>query len=205
MLDSKHVKLVWAGRPRQITHVVSTDVKDVRRRAFTPTFSISKPLVRRSSIDSSMVLKTKTLSVKKDTSGTIPPPQILHRAHSFREVIVRESPPKKQTTVPLATKLTHEPEIKPILKSGKGSYVLPATEDDSNERSDNDSPKSSAGQDGKFCYKLPEKPSPKLRKTVSFKEDMVSSRTVLSFKRHIRSPMLSIPNGVHGKDGQVFV
>jgi hypothetical protein len=133
----------------------------------------------------------------------VPSPQILHRAHSFRDVIVRDSPSKKQTTVPVATKLLHEPEIKPILKSGKCSYVLPATEDSASERSD--SPKSSIGPDGKFCYKLPDKPSPKLRKTVSFKEDMVSSRTVLSFKRHIRSPMLSLPNRVQGKNGQVFV
>lgn len=202
MLDSKHVKVVWGGQPRQLGHVVSTDS---RRRVYTPSFTVTQPLVRRASLDSSAILRTRTLSVKRESSSIVQSQTNLHRAQSLRDVIVRDSPLRKQPTVPVATKLTHEVDLKPILKSGKGSYALPAADDKSSEESRK---QASVGPDGKFCYKLPDKPATKLRKTVSFKDDMISSRKTSFFKRNFRSPVLSIPKNVlklDRDDGQIFV
>lgn len=197
MLESNHVKLVWAGRPRQITHVITSDV---RRRVYTPSLTFPKPLVRRPSLEATSNAKSRTIPLKRDSSAQIE--HQLYRAHSFRDVIIRDTVPRK-STVPAATKLTHQPEIKPILKRGKGTYVLKAAETKSSEASN---PKPPSGTDGKFCYKLPDKPSVKLRKTVSFKEDRIAS-TRNTYTPHSSSPMLSIPNGVHGEyDGrQIYV
>lgn len=202
MLDSKHVKVVWAGQPRQLAHVVSTDG---RRRVYTPSFSMSQQLSRRPSLDSSTISKNRSLSLKRDTPSSVHSQPMIYRAQSFRDVIVRDSPPRKQTKAPMATKLTHEADIKPILKSGKGSYALPAADDKSSEALSQKTPVES---DGKFCYKLPDKPSVKLRKSVSFKDDMNSSRQTNSFKRHFRSPVLSVPKSglrLHLDEGHIYV
>lgn len=197
MLDSKHVNMAWTGRPRQMSHVVTSDV---RRRVYTPSLTYAKPLVMRPSLEATPISKSRTIPVKRNSSAQME--HQLYRAHSFRDVIVRDSVPRKPT-MPAATKLTHQPEIKPILKRGKGTYILKATETTSSVASNS---KPSSGTDGKFCYKLPERPSVKLRKTVSFKEDRIASARN-TYTRQLSSPMLSIPNGVHDEyDGrQIYV
>lgn len=194
-MDNQHVRVVLAGRPRQTSQTNS----DVRRRVYTPSLTIPRPLIRRPSLDSSAVLKSRPLIVKHDTTvKTDPPP--LFRAHSFRDVIVRDSVPRKQTKVPAATKLTHEPEIKPILKSGKGTYVIQTP-----ELSVQSSPMGFPRHDGRFCYKLPDRPAVKLRKSVSFKEDRLSG-SHKSYHRQYSSPPLSLPTSVHDDtDTQIFV
>lgn len=193
-MDSYQMRVMMGGK-RQTPHMNN----DVRRRVYTPTLTIPRPLIRRPSLDSAAPLRNRQVLGKHDISVKTDPLPQLFRAHSFRDVIVRDSVPRKQTTVPSATKLTHEQEIKPILKVGKGTYVLPTQ-----ESSGQSSPKQSPRIDGRFCYKLPDRPAVKIRKTVSFKEDLLGSRRHMHRMYSSPPPVFSTCVG-RDSDRQVFV
>ncbi|KAH3845165.1 hypothetical protein DPMN_087438 [Dreissena polymorpha] len=123
------------------------------------------------------------------------------------QVITQMSLPRSQTTSSTASHLVHPvTEIRPILKGSRRKQ--------SSESPENTQTVSTAVQahkvrtlDPKFQYRLPDKPdAAKFQKSVSFKEDMFSSKIN---RRHMTSPVLSLPYSVLKADDsdrkQIFV
>ncbi|KAL4238181.1 hypothetical protein ACF0H5_002893 [Mactra antiquata] len=196
-MDAKHVKVAGAGRPRPQSQAGSDT--DSRRRTQTPSMAIPRPLVRRHSTNSSSVNKGKSLSLYSgdDQTKHREMPMYRGRHHDdvkrsdegkrsedakrtsdlrrIDDVKLRESVSRKQTT-PAATKISCEPNIKPILKTGKDVPVSKFSNASIRETMTTAPSAKTApiGTDGKCCYRLPNNPEMKLRKSVSFRDDSFS-------------------------------
>lgn len=186
-MEMKQPSVGQSGKTKQPTII---DV-DTKLRVVTPSLSAHRQNIPCPKIDS-ITIPTRRQSISRiNDIITSDKQRSIRRTYSFSHVIVRNGSSQSQTVVSASTKLTHSEGIKPILKSGNSTYSLSCSDTWTHSEE-----QSSTLLDGKFCYRLPNKPTANVRKSVSFIEENLHDARKAHRKR-LSSPVLQIQTGIH--------
>jgi len=196
--EPKHIKMIWMGKEVPASIQQTSKDGDGKTKTHQTPLLIPRPtysLQRRPSLDSvsrqrakqTHVISAVPANATSHSSSSSKTPlgvERFVRSNSFKHSVVlnEQFVQRTPTKVPSATKVVPPTDIKPILKcrSERNSSVQSDSTDSAASEDGQKSPGSS-----RCCYKLPEttETTAKLRKTVSFKDELLPSRFELHNQR----------------------